>query len=104
MKRDLELNKQNAIAFYRTAYLGNPSTAVEEYVGSTTYNITRLWLMVSRLSSFLNPSPAYRQNSQKENQQTSLLLLKGNDARERRHKLKFQVGCSRVELVAGCLI
>ena len=30
---ELEENKKNAIAFYRTAYLGNPSKAVEEYVG-----------------------------------------------------------------------
>lgn len=33
MKYDLESNKRNAIAFYRTAYLGDPSNAVEEYVG-----------------------------------------------------------------------
>ena len=33
MKHNLEKNKQNAIAFYRTAYLGNPSKAVEDYVG-----------------------------------------------------------------------
>jgi predicted SnoaL-like aldol condensation-catalyzing enzyme len=33
MGHDLELNKQNAIAFYRTAYLGEPSKAVEAYVG-----------------------------------------------------------------------
>jgi predicted SnoaL-like aldol condensation-catalyzing enzyme len=30
---DLELNKRNAIAFYRTAYSGNPRKAVELYVG-----------------------------------------------------------------------
>jgi len=30
----LEKNKQNAIAFYRTAFLGNPGKAVEEYVGA----------------------------------------------------------------------
>ncbi len=30
---DLETNKNNAIAFYRTAYLGNPSKAVEEFTG-----------------------------------------------------------------------
>lgn len=30
---DLELNKKNAIAFYRTAYEGNPKQAVELYVG-----------------------------------------------------------------------
>ena len=34
MARDLESNKENAIAFYRTAYLGYPSKAVEKYVGS----------------------------------------------------------------------
>lgn len=34
MKHDLEANKQNAIAFYRTAYLGEPTKAVEKYVGS----------------------------------------------------------------------
>ena len=33
MKHDLEENKQNAIAFYRTAYLGDPVQAVEAYVG-----------------------------------------------------------------------
>jgi len=30
---DLETNKKNAITFYRTAYLGNPSKAIEEFVG-----------------------------------------------------------------------
>ena len=34
MAPDLESNKGNAIAFYRTAYLGYPSKAVEKYVGS----------------------------------------------------------------------
>ena len=34
MGQDLEANKENAIAFYRTAYLGEPSKAVEKYVGS----------------------------------------------------------------------
>ena len=34
MKHDLELNKQNAIAFYKTAYLGDPANAVEQYVGA----------------------------------------------------------------------
>ena len=29
----LEQNKNNAIAFYKTAYLGNPRKAVEQYVG-----------------------------------------------------------------------
>ena len=29
----LEKNKQNAIAFYRTAYEGNPQKAIEDYVG-----------------------------------------------------------------------
>ena len=33
MKQDLQTNKQNAIAFYKTAYLGNPEKAVELYVG-----------------------------------------------------------------------
>lgn len=33
MKHDLEVNKQNAIAFYRMAYLGDPSRAVADYVG-----------------------------------------------------------------------
>ena len=33
MNHDLESNKQNAIAFYKTAYLGNPKEAVEKYVG-----------------------------------------------------------------------
>ncbi|MES9991966.1 MAG: nuclear transport factor 2 family protein [Candidatus Thiodiazotropha sp.] len=30
---NLDLNKQNAMAFYRTAYLGEPEKAVELYVG-----------------------------------------------------------------------
>jgi predicted SnoaL-like aldol condensation-catalyzing enzyme len=30
---DLRQNKQNAIAFYRMAYLGNPKGAIEQYVG-----------------------------------------------------------------------
>lgn len=30
---NLEANKENAIAFYKTAYLGNPREAVEKYVG-----------------------------------------------------------------------
>ena len=30
---DLDKNKQNAIAFYKTAYLGDPEKAVAEYVG-----------------------------------------------------------------------
>ena len=34
MKHDPEKNKQNAIAFYRTAYLGDPEKAVELYVGT----------------------------------------------------------------------
>ncbi|MBT3363889.1 MAG: SnoaL-like domain-containing protein [Chloroflexi bacterium] len=33
MKADLEANKQNAIAYYRTAYEGNPRKAVQQYVG-----------------------------------------------------------------------
>lgn len=34
MKHDLESNKQNAIAFYRMAYLGDPLKAVEKYAGT----------------------------------------------------------------------
>lgn len=34
MNHDTEVNKQNAIAFYRMAYLGNPAKAVELYVGA----------------------------------------------------------------------
>lgn len=34
MEHNLKLNKENAIAFYRTAYLGEPSKAIEMYVGS----------------------------------------------------------------------
>ena len=34
MSHILEANKQNAIAFYQTAYLGDPSGAVESYVGA----------------------------------------------------------------------
>ncbi len=30
---NLEQNKKNAIAFYKTAYQGNPKEAVEKYVG-----------------------------------------------------------------------
>jgi predicted SnoaL-like aldol condensation-catalyzing enzyme len=33
MKQNLSANKQNAIAFYLTAYEGNPRKAVEQYVG-----------------------------------------------------------------------
>ncbi|MGK7934621.1 MAG: nuclear transport factor 2 family protein [Xenococcaceae cyanobacterium] len=33
MQHDLQTNKQNAIAFYRIAYLGNPIKAVETDVG-----------------------------------------------------------------------
>lgn len=31
--RDTQSNKQNAIAFYRMAYMGDPVSAVERYVG-----------------------------------------------------------------------
>jgi predicted SnoaL-like aldol condensation-catalyzing enzyme len=34
MQHDLQTNKHNAIAFYRTAYLGEPAKAVEMYVGA----------------------------------------------------------------------
>jgi predicted SnoaL-like aldol condensation-catalyzing enzyme len=34
MGHDLESNKRNAIACYRTAYLGEPSKAVEVYMGA----------------------------------------------------------------------
>jgi predicted SnoaL-like aldol condensation-catalyzing enzyme len=34
MQDNLEENKKNAIAFYRTAYLGDPAKAVETYVGA----------------------------------------------------------------------
>lgn len=30
---DLEENKNNAIAFYKTAYEGNPKAAIEQYIG-----------------------------------------------------------------------
>jgi predicted SnoaL-like aldol condensation-catalyzing enzyme len=30
---NLEANKKNAIAFYKTAYEGNPKAAIEQYVG-----------------------------------------------------------------------
>lgn len=33
MAQDPDANKQNAISFYRTAYLGDPVDAVEKYVG-----------------------------------------------------------------------
>ena len=34
MQQTIEAKKQNAIAFYRTAFLGDPVKAVERYVGS----------------------------------------------------------------------
>ena len=34
MQDKLEVNKKNAIAFYRAAYLGDPAGAVELYVGA----------------------------------------------------------------------
>ncbi|MEM7281122.1 MAG: nuclear transport factor 2 family protein [Pseudomonadota bacterium] len=34
MSQDPEANKANAIAFYKTAYLGEPGKAVELYVGA----------------------------------------------------------------------
>lgn len=34
MEHDLEANKQNAIAFYQTAYSGDPAKAVKNYLGS----------------------------------------------------------------------
>lgn len=34
MSVNLEANKRHAIAFYRTAYLGDPAKAVELYVGA----------------------------------------------------------------------
>jgi len=33
MTHDIEANKESAISFYRTAYLGNPTGAVKAYVG-----------------------------------------------------------------------
>lgn len=33
MSQNLESNKQHAIAFYRTAFMGNPEKAVDRYVG-----------------------------------------------------------------------
>ena len=34
MKTQLDLNKENAIAFYKMAYDGNPTKAVKEFVGN----------------------------------------------------------------------
>ena len=34
MQNNVEENKKSAIAFYRTAYLGDPAKAVEMYVGA----------------------------------------------------------------------
>ncbi len=34
MNHDLKLNKENAIAFYKMAYMGAPAEAVDLYVGS----------------------------------------------------------------------
>ena len=33
MPQDLQANKRSAIAFYRTAFLGDPASAVDSYVG-----------------------------------------------------------------------
>ena len=33
MKQNIEQNKRNAVAFYKTAYEGNPRKAVEQFVG-----------------------------------------------------------------------
>ena len=33
MESNLQTNKKNAIEFYRTAYMGDPKSAVEKYVG-----------------------------------------------------------------------
>lgn len=33
MSQNLEKNKQNAVAFYRMAYLGEPAKAVTQFVG-----------------------------------------------------------------------
>lgn len=33
MEYNLQRNKKNAIEFYRTAYMGDPKSAVEKYVG-----------------------------------------------------------------------
>jgi predicted SnoaL-like aldol condensation-catalyzing enzyme len=33
MNQNLELNKENAVDFYRLAYMGDPVTAVKKYVG-----------------------------------------------------------------------
>jgi len=42
MKQDLVLNKQNAMEFYRTAYLGNPDRAGETRNGNAMYQVNRL--------------------------------------------------------------
>jgi predicted SnoaL-like aldol condensation-catalyzing enzyme len=34
VNQDLDKNKESAVAFYRTAYMGNPEKAVELYVGA----------------------------------------------------------------------
>ena len=34
MEQDLQANKRNAVAFYRTAYEGDPAAAVARYVGA----------------------------------------------------------------------
>ena len=34
MSQNLEMNKRNAIAFYKIAYAGEPRKAVEQYVGN----------------------------------------------------------------------
>lgn len=42
---NLEENKRNAIAFYKTSYQGNPKLVVEEYLGENTSSTTPMWLM-----------------------------------------------------------
>ena len=42
MKQDLVLNKQNAIEFYRTAYLGDPAQVGETRNGNAMYQANRL--------------------------------------------------------------
>jgi len=34
VKQNLDANKENAVAFYRMAYFGNPADAVAKYVGA----------------------------------------------------------------------
>ena len=45
MKHDLEANKKNAVAFYRTAYLGDPATAVQHCGRRGSYRVLKFYFL-----------------------------------------------------------